>query len=77
VTRVSVGLISLKRRGAPGAFFAGPGSVTGSVLQRVRRRGSLGLQQRIVDRRDLAQAVNLKARHFEQRHLGKGAHLGA
>ena len=47
------------------------------LSQRVQRRGPLGLQQRIVHRLHRSDAMHLEPSHFEARHLGKSAHLGA
>ena len=53
------------------------GGGLGELVEGVQRSGSLGLEQGIEDRLDLAQAMNLKAAHFEDGHPGKGAHLGS
>jgi hypothetical protein len=43
----------------------------------MQRRGPLGLHQHLVDGRNLAQAMDLEAAHFERGHTGKNAHLGS
>ena len=55
------------------AGFAG--SRLGELIEGVLGLGSFGLQQCIVNGRDLAQAVHLVAANLEQRHAGKGVHL--
>jgi hypothetical protein len=70
VTRVSMGGFCLKRRGAPDFGF-------GERFKSVLRRGAFGLEQCIVHRCGLADAMHLVAAHFKNGHAGEGMHLGA
>ncbi len=51
------------------------GDWLGELIKRVRRRGALSLEQRIVNGLDLAEPMHLIAADLEVRHAGEGAHL--
>lgn len=67
------GEIGLDLFEAPCTRFAG--DRFGELVEIVKRGGTLGFYQGLMDRLDCAEAMDLEAAYLEERHFGEGAHL--